>query len=57
MQSTLADFIGGWRCEETGMFFIDATAHVRSLKQALIVGRHFSQKAVYDIAGQEVVYL
>lgn len=53
----LTEFIGSWYSNETNEFFIDATAFIATLDDALESARMFGQQAIFDIRNLREVYL
>ncbi|MBN2112031.1 hypothetical protein JW707_02925 [Candidatus Woesearchaeota archaeon] len=53
----LADFIGSWYSAKTSEFFIDATAFIATLCNAMEAARMFSQQAIFDIRNMQALYL
>jgi len=48
----LGETFGAWT-DSTGFLWIDKTVRVSGLSNALLLGKTFSQKAIYDVANQK----
>jgi hypothetical protein len=53
--SDFENFLGGWI--DKGKVYLDVSVHVEDRDQALMMGKLFKQKAIYDIAAGESIYL
>lgn len=47
--------IGIWTDSETGKVWVDKSMHLNDLEKAIVFGRMFDQKAIYDIARQQEI--
>lgn len=56
-KSRCASLIGGWFSDETNQFFVDASAIVRDIEQAIKLATMHDQEAIYDIAKNSCIYL
>ena len=50
-------YIGGWKDAKTGYFYLDISLNVPSIAEAETIGKVFNQKAVFNIAKLEAVYI
>lgn len=50
-----AQHVGKWTSD--GKIYIDISVHINSLENALLVGRHNNQKAIWDIANNQAINL
>ena len=48
-------FLGGWKDESTGKYYLDLSIWVETLEEAMYLGRLFNQKAVFDIKALDSV--
>ena len=53
----IAQFIGSWYSTKTNEFFIDATALIPMLSNALEAARMFGQQAIFDIGKMQELYV
>ena len=49
-------YVGVWTHED-GRRVLDATHHVKDLIQAIALGRHWDQKAIWDVKRNQAIYL
>jgi hypothetical protein len=47
--------LGGWRCPDSGLAYLDVSVVIRSRRQALALARKHSQVAIWDFANSESV--
>lgn len=51
-------FFGGWfDSEKTKKYYIDLSIFTKSKKQALLLGKIFKQKAIFDVLNLNSIYL
>ena len=50
-------YIGGWIDSKTNLFYLDLTIWINNKQDALKVARQYNQKAVFDVASFESIYL
>lgn len=50
-------YVGGWLDEQTGDYYLDASWNFADKQTALAAAEEWNQKAIYDVAAEECVYL
>lgn len=54
---TLGDTVGIWTDSLTGKTWVDKSMHVNDLGTAMLLGRMYSQQAIFDIVNQKEIRL
>jgi hypothetical protein len=50
-------FIGYWRDSNTGIHYLDLSVHIEDNTTAVKMAREYNQKAIWDIANMDTIYV